>query len=161
MIAYLRQLGAHGAWADARLLAAAQAAPGDTTRVLRELAHVRGAQETWLSRIAGRPPALPVWPQLSLDELSRAGATIDAQLAELLASLTPSHMTTEVTYANSAGQRFLTPLGEILLHLFLHGQYHRGKANAALRAIDANAVGVDYIAWQRDTGANRSGTAPR
>jgi len=131
------------------MLAAAQAAVGDITTVLRELAHVRGAQETWLSRIEGRPPTLPVWPGLTLSDLARLGPALDAQMRQALASLTPQQLTAEISYANAEGQAFRTPLGEILLHLMLHGQYHRGKANAALRDIGAGAVGVDYIAWHR------------
>jgi uncharacterized damage-inducible protein DinB len=149
MIDHLRRLGAHGAWADARLLTAAQAASGDIATVVRELAHVRGAQETWLARIEGRPPTLEVWPGLTLDELANVGPTIDAQLTQALASLTPELLTAEIRYTTGAGHRSATPLGEILLHLLLHGQYHRGKANAALRHLGARAVGVDYIAWLR------------
>lgn len=153
MTDHLKRLGAHGAWADARLLAAAQAATGDLTAVLRELAHVRGAQETWLSRIEGRPPTLPVWPSLTLSELARLGPALDARLGQVLASLAPEQLTAEISYTSAAGQSFRTPIGEILLHLMLHGQYHRGKANAALRDIGAAAVGVDYIVWHRVAGA--------
>lgn len=99
--------------------------------------------------IEGRPPTLPVWPGLTLRELSRLGPALDAQLGQVLASLTPRQLTAEISYSNAAGQAFHTALGEILSHLMLHGQYHRGKANAALREIGADAVGVDYIAWQR------------
>ena len=157
MIEQLRRMGAHGTWADARLLAAAEAAAGDITDVLRELAHVRGAQETWLARIEGRPATLPVWPSLTLSELARVGPPLDAQLDRTLSALTPSGLEAQVSYVTGAGQTFRTPLADILLHLLLHGQYHRGKANAALRAIDAAAVGGDYIAWQRPTGASRAG----
>lgn len=152
MLDHLRRLNAHGVWADARLLAAAQAAGGDLTPVLRELAHVRGAQETWLSRIEGRAATLPVWPSLTLSELARVGTAVDAQLTQALSSLTPSRLAAEVRYANAAGQIFHLPAGDIILHLMLHGQYHRARANAALREIGAAAMNVDFIVWQRAGG---------
>jgi uncharacterized damage-inducible protein DinB len=153
MIQHLQRLAAHGEWADRRLLAAAQRASGDVAVVLRELAHVRGAQETWISRIEARAATLPVWPTMAPGELAEAGAMLDVSLRRLVASLTPSMLEREVTYTNSAGRAFSTPLGEILLQVLIHGQYHRGKANAALRAIGAEAVNVDYITWQREAGS--------
>lgn len=149
-IDYLQSLHAHGAWADGRLLEAARAAAGAPPEALREMCHVRGAQEVWLARIEGRVPALAVWPDLTLAELAVAGATVDAAWRAFLAELQPASLGQQVEYSNSAGRAFSTPLGEILLHLMTHGQYHRGKANAALRAAGADAPGLDYIMWQRE-----------
>lgn len=56
-----------------------------------------------------------------------------------------------VSYRNVAGEPFATPLGDILLHVMLHAQYHRGKANAALR-VAGRAAAVDYILWHRSRG---------
>lgn len=150
VIAQFQRLARHGAWADARLLAAARRAEGDRSTVLRELAHVRGAQETWLARIEGRPSTLPVWPTLSLAELETVGQTVDATMHAVLAGLTATALAGEVAYTTSAGVAHRTPLVDVLLQLFTHGQYHRGKANAALRAIGAEAAGVDFISWARE-----------
>jgi uncharacterized damage-inducible protein DinB len=147
-----RRLGRHGEWADARLLASARAATGDLGVVLRELAHIRGAQETWLSRIEGRPSTLPVWPTLTLDELAALAPDLDAAMRITLDRLTVADLSRVIAYTNSAGVAFETPVGEIIVHLLSHGQYHRGKANAALRAIGAEVMVVDYIVWQRQGG---------
>ncbi|MGE0359482.1 MAG: DinB family protein [Vicinamibacterales bacterium] len=151
MIDELQRLGRHGEWADARLLKAARQASGDLAVVLRELGHVRAAQEIWLSRIDGRAATLPVWPTLGLDELAAAGASIDAAMGKTLGALTPEALTREIAYKTSAGVTYRTAVGDILLHVLTHGQYHRGKANAALRAIGAEAANVDFITWLRET----------
>lgn len=165
LLRHLASLRAHGEWADARLLGAADGitANGITadatpaaTAVLRELAHVRGAQEIWLSRIEGRPATIPVWPDYDAATLAQAGAVIDARLRRLFATLTPDALAQEIAYTNLQGLPFRTELGDILLHLLMHGQYHRGKANAALREAGAATVGVDYIAWHRESGAPTS-----
>jgi uncharacterized damage-inducible protein DinB len=155
MIDHLVRLAAHSGWADARLFDAAQRATGDTAAVLRELAHIRGAQETWLSRIDGRAATLPVWPTMTLEELARTGAELDRLLRRLVTGLTPAMLEREVVYTTTTGRTFVTPLADILLQVLTHGQYHRGKANAALRAMGAEAVAVDYIAWQREIGITR------
>jgi uncharacterized damage-inducible protein DinB len=150
MMEHLQRLGRHGEWADARLLQAARRATGDVTVVLRELAHVRGAQETWVSRIEGRPATLPVWPTLNLAELEAQAPKVDAAMRNLLGSLTDSALTRVVSYTNSAGTAYTTAVGDCLLQLLTHGQYHRGKANAAFRAIGAEPVNVDFITWVRE-----------
>lgn len=146
LVAHLAALQRHGEWADRRLLEALRSVV--SPEALRECAHVRGAQETWLARIEGRPATLPVWPELTVEELAHQGAGIDAGWRRFLADLDASRLGTAIAYRNSAGDSFATPLGEILLHVMLHGQYHRGKANAALRAA-GTPVGLDYILWQR------------
>lgn len=153
LITHLRALRAHGAWADARLLAAVRAADHPDPDAVRELSHVRGAQEIWLARIEGRAATLPVWPTLTVDELERAGRSVDAALAELFERLDEASLERGVSYVNTAGQQFSTPVGGILLHLLTHGQYHRGKANVALRDAGAEPVGVDYIVWLREQAA--------
>jgi uncharacterized damage-inducible protein DinB len=120
--------------------------------VLRELAHVRGAQETWLSRIDGRAATLPVWPTMTIEELARTGAGLDQQLQQLVTTLTPAMLERDVVYATTTGRTFTTPLADILLQVLTHGQYHRGKANALLSAMGAAPIAVDYIAWQREPG---------
>lgn len=149
-VEHLRSLYTHGEWADQRLLRAARGAATPVPEALRELAHVRGSQEVWLARIERRVPTLPVWPELTLAELELAGASVDAAWRLRLADLDAEALHRQVEYTSSTGRAFITPLGEILLHLMTHGQYHRGKANAALRTAGAEAAGVDYILWHRE-----------
>lgn len=131
------------------MLAVLIAAGVPVPEALRELAHVRGSQEVWLSRIEQRPAVVPVWPELSLDQLAAAGQAIDLGYRRLLDGLSAADLTRVVSYTNSAGQSFDTPLEEILLHVMLHAQYHRGKANVALRQAGLVPAGVDYILWRR------------
>lgn len=150
-IKHVRDLQTHGEWADGKLLFAAQSAMAPIPIVMRELAHVRGAQEIWLSRIENRASTLPVWPTLSVDELGRTGQAIDVGLRTFCEQLDAATLDRVVAYTNTAGQMFSTPLDQILLHLFTHGQYHRGKANVALRDAGVEPASVDYIQWQRET----------
>jgi uncharacterized damage-inducible protein DinB len=148
MVSHLTAMHEHGMWADRRLLGLLQATAN--AAALRECAHIRGAQETWLSRIEQRTPALPVWPELSVAGLATHGDAIDAGWSSFLTALREADLDTTVTYRNSAGDTFTTPLRDILLHVMLHGQYHRGKAIAAIRGAGTELHGVDYILWQRE-----------
>jgi uncharacterized damage-inducible protein DinB len=143
---HLVGLRQHGEWADRRLIDAVRAAHAPLA--VRELAHIRGAQELWLARIEQRAPILPVWPDTSVEELATIGVAVDTAWRRLFDTLTDDGLSRAVSYKSIAGDPFTTPLGEILLHTMLHGQYHRGKANAALGVAGGSPVSVDYILWQ-------------
>jgi uncharacterized damage-inducible protein DinB len=74
----------------------------------------------------------------------------------VLAGCVGEALAREVTYTNTAGETFTTPLVDILLHVALHGQYHRGKVNASLRAAGEAPAPSDYIFWVRGVPAARS-----
>lgn len=151
--AHLERLYDHGAWADARLLAAIRSAPVAVPEALREAAHVRGAQEVWLARIEARAPSLAIWPELDVAGLASEGARLDAAWAELVAELDEDRLAQPVTSTNSRGVVSTSPVEDIALHVAAHGHYHRGKANAALRAAGATPAPLDFIYWRRQLAA--------
>lgn len=146
MLEKLRQLWSHAAWADREILKVVSAAEGE---IRRELAHVIGAEEVWLARIEGRSPRAPVWPELPFDELVQLLEDTHERYANYFAGLAVSDLSTSVSYTNSAGVSFETPLADILLHVALHGQYHRGKINLMLRERGLQPAPTDYIAFVR------------
>ena len=61
-----------------------------------------------------------------------------------------------VAYTNTAGLSFENSIQDILLHVALHGQYHRGKVNLILRQAGHSPAPTDYIAYVRGTAAART-----
>lgn len=149
MIELLRRLFSHLAWADGRALEALRAAQGEHARAQELLAHVAGSEGVWLARIEGRPPEVAVWPALSLDECEQLGRRVRAGYDALLARLDEAALARPVHYRNSAGLEFDTPVVDILLHVALHGAYHRGQVALLLRSAGAAPLPSDYIAWAR------------
>jgi len=161
------RLWRHAEWADAAVLAALDRVPEPPADALREYAHVIGAEEVWLARIEGRAPRIPVWPAVERAALPALAAQLRDGYARLLATLDEAALAQTVPYTNSAGQAFETPIGDILLHVALHGQYHRGKVNLLLRQAHAEPAPVDFIAFvrgapaARQAGEGRRPPAPR
>jgi uncharacterized damage-inducible protein DinB len=145
----LRRLWDHCAWADAALLVALEIADDLPAAALKEYAHVIGAEEVWLSRVEGRPATVPVWPDLALSEVRALAERVRAGYSALLATLDGARLTSVVAYTNTTGRSFETPLIDILLHVMLHAQYHRGKVNLLLRQADLAPAPVDYIGFVR------------
>jgi uncharacterized damage-inducible protein DinB len=145
----VRRLWEHAAWADEVLLAAIQQVQPPPAHAWREYAHVLGAESVWLDRLLQRPARFAVWPELSPAEASELAASLRAEYTAYVDALTPEAMNARVHYVNSAGQSFDTPASDILLHVALHGQYHRGKINLLLRQAGLAPAPTDYIAFAR------------
>jgi uncharacterized damage-inducible protein DinB/MOSC domain-containing protein YiiM len=149
MMDALRRLAAHLRWADQRVLAALRRTAAPPARARELYLHVLGAEEVWLARIEGRPPLAAVWPELSLEDAGALAARTHDALDRLIAGLDAAGLAREVAYTNSAGQAFRTPVGEILLHVCLHGVNHRGQISQLLRQAGADPVPTDYIEFVR------------
>jgi len=118
----------------------------------RLLAHLVYAERIWLDRIADGTTDQPVWP--TTDELPPLGAIRALQretLRDAWALLSDEGLEVDrwVSYLNSSGTRFETRLGDILLHVALHGAYHRGQVARALRQGGWEPVNTDFITWVR------------
>jgi len=157
-VAQLRRLWDHAAWADAILLTTLEALPaGPPAAVLREYAHVLGAEEVWLARLERRAPRVPVWPELTLTEVGTLAREVRAGYTRYLAALDEAELSQGVDYTNSAGRAFTTAVADILLHVVLHGQYHRGKVNLLLRQAELTPAPVDFISYVRGVPAATAG----
>lgn len=157
----IRRLWQHMRWADRRLLAAVTDAPAAGPTAVREMAHILGAEETWLARMEGRQPRAAVWPEVGLDDLGRLlEATHEAGDA-YIEGLEEGDLGHAVEYANSASEEFTQTVEEILAHVALHGQYHRGKVNLLLRRAGCQPAPCDYIAWLRGAPAATEADAAR
>jgi len=83
------------------------------------------------------------------------------RLTTFVTRLAPEDLGRGVTYRNSAGQQFTSAVEDILLHLCLHGAYHRGQIAWALRRGGAIPVSTDFIAFVRGAPAATRGKDTR
>jgi len=150
---HLLRLLAHQAWADTRALDALGRSTPPAPQILRLLAHVLGAEHIWLARLRGVPAARAVWPELDLTECRRLALENELGYRELIFGLAPADLRRIVSYRNSAGQDLDTAVEDILLHVFLHGAYHRGQVAQRLRLEGSVPEATDYIGFARGTPA--------
>ena len=148
----LRRRTAYNGWANRRLAAALTDAD---PQPLRWMAHVAAAERLWLRRIAGDQPTsttAEIWPTLDAATCRQRVVAASEALAAVVAGLDTPGLAAEAVYRNSAGVAYRTLVLDVLDHVLLHSQYHRGQANAALRAAGAEPVPVDFIVWVREGG---------
>ena len=158
---HLSKLISHLAWADDRVLAALRSATAPDPDCLDLFAHVLAAEHVWLARLKGAVPHHPVWPSLSLEQCAGLVQANQRELSAFVAALAPADLPRDVTYTNSAGQTFTSSVEDILLHVCLHGCYHRGQIAWAQRHGGGVPMPTDYIAFVRGAPAATRDAARR
>jgi uncharacterized damage-inducible protein DinB len=154
---HLRRLFDHMAWADAKAIGALRKSRGATELAQSELSHILGVEHVWLTRLEQRPATVAVWPTLTVDDCEKLAKQNRAEFLEFLDQQDAESLERTVHYRNSAGAEFDTKISDILLHVALHGSYHRGKVAAALRTCGAEPAPTDYISFVRGVPAATRG----
>jgi uncharacterized damage-inducible protein DinB len=155
---HIESLYSHLVWADERALQALEMSHGEPPRALEIFNHVLGAEAEWLARLEQRPCDLAIWPSLDLAQCRAAAARNRAQYAAYLSRLSPNDLGLLIRYRNSRGAEFDSRIEDILIHVAMHGSYHRGQVALLIRGAGAEPNATDYIAFVRGVAAaTRSG----
>jgi uncharacterized damage-inducible protein DinB len=146
MDARLKRMLQQAEWADRALLGAVEKAGPASARVL---AHVLAAEVIWLARLEGREwHTTPIWPEWGLAECRTRSEEVHRGLETFLERLGGDDPV--VHYANQSGRSFENRASDILLHLFLHGAYHRGQIALLARQGGGEPVNTDLITLARE-----------
>ncbi|MEK3735226.1 MULTISPECIES: DinB family protein [Paenibacillus] len=141
----------HMYWADGRILEALEESGTKDKDLLKLVRHVAVAEQVWLSRLQGKGSMQYVlWEEAAnLTEIRTMFEDNAKQYRVYMEGLKESELDEMVDYTNQSGVPFQTSVRDILLQVLLHGQYHRGQINRALRLESAEPVQIDYITFAR------------
>jgi len=156
MVETIRQLIAYGGWANARILTEVSPSSRRHQKALHLLAHLLVSEKIWLLRLKREDTsAINKSPELSFAECENLANENQRSYTGLLGSLNEDKLNSLVTYRNFKGTEFHTPVGEILMHVALHGTYHRGQIAIAMRAEGGIPVDTDFITFVRYRGGSQ------
>lgn len=154
MLDVILDLYRHMAWADAEHWRALLAhGPAREDPDLRErLLHLHGAQEVWLGRFQGL--AQPVrWPKVEdyprIEDLRHYAGACHAAFQAWLPLLKAEDLGRELRFTNLAGEAVVQGLGDALVQVPMHSQYHRGQNATRMRALGGAMPATDYAFWTR------------
>jgi uncharacterized damage-inducible protein DinB len=116
---------------------------------LRLLAHIIGAQWLWLARLRNEKPRMGVWPELTLDQ---CGSELDPLRGAWTYILQHVDHDSTIDYRNTKGEQWTSSVDDVLMHVILHGSYHRGQIATVVRQGGETPAYTDYIQATR-TGA--------
>lgn len=145
----LLRLLAHMRWADGLVADALTIDPMPDPEAVRLLAHIAAAEHLWYARIHQRPPEVAVWPALSVSEAREMAAHHADLFDALVAGADERALARRVTYRNSAGRAYESSVADIVMHVSMHGGYHRGQIARQLRAAGREPPYTDYIQFTR------------
>lgn len=113
-------------------------------------AHILAAQQIWLTRLQNENwRHLAVWPAYDLGQVKKIHTRQLSLWEDYLKTLTGPGLSSVVSYHNSSGKLFETPIGKVLDHVLLHGAYHRGQIALLLRQGGFQPPATDYIVYTR------------
>ncbi|MCD9021928.1 DinB family protein [Cohnella silvisoli] len=141
----------HLYWANARILDSLEESETKNKDLLKLVRHVAVAERVWLSRLQGKGSfQYSLWEEA--EDLTAIRTMFEEnaeQYRAYIEGLEESELDEMIDYANQSGVPFRTSVRDILSHVLLHGQYHRGQINRALRIESAEPAQVDYITFAR------------
>ena len=140
----------HLHWANQRILKSLQNDGEGNKQATNLFSHILLAENVWFTRISGKDSShLPIWAEVSIESCIDLVNQNNHNFTDLLSKLSNSELDQLVSYKNSKGAEFHTSKRDILTHVALHGQYHRGQINQLQRAADLEPINVDFIKFAR------------
>jgi uncharacterized damage-inducible protein DinB len=138
----------HVNWANQRILQTLQSIGKGNHEVNRLFSHILFGERIWISRLQGLDSSqLPVWSDIGIEICAELLMLNEVSFKEYLTDLVEPDLDNLIFYTNSKGTEFKHSVRDILTHVALHGQYHRGQINSKLRATSFEPVNIDFIKY--------------
>ena len=140
----------HLNWANQCILETLQSIEDENQEVNRLFSHILFAEKVWITRLQGLDSSgLPIWLEVDMEVCAELVMQNEESLTTFLTNLANSDLDKLIIYSNSKGTEFKNSIRDILTHIALHGQYHRGQINSRLRADGIEPVNIDFITFLR------------
>ena len=107
-----------------------------------------------MNRLTGEgpvPEALDTIPYPAFADLWQARQELDMRIKSTIADFSAEYMSASCTYTPiSSPVQTVTPVTDILTHLFNHQTHHRGQAHTILTALGRPSAIIDLIYFMRE-----------
>ena len=139
-------------WADEQVLDALEAAGAperdELAAAMELISHSLRAQTMWLTRVTGTGDPPDLWTTDDLATCRQRSTECTEQWLGVLAST--DDLSAPVTYRNTKGTSFSTPLHVIVDHVVNHATHHRAQIARCLRQAGESPPATDYISYARE-----------
>lgn len=115
---------------------------------MQRMSHILHGERAWFQRIAGREPDREIWNTLNVTELREILDHHERTYSALL----QGDLQRVVAYTRFTGERYASPIADILAHLVTHGAHHRGQLAARVAGTGLEPVNTDFIQFCLATG---------
>jgi uncharacterized damage-inducible protein DinB len=141
----------HLNWANQRIFETLQSMDENNQEVWRLFSHILNAEKIWITRLRGLDSSsLVIWSDVDREICAELIKQNKESFAAFFTHLDNADLDTIRAYTNSKGTEFMNSVRDVLTHVALHGQYHRGQINTRLRAAGIEPVNIDFITFVRE-----------
>ena len=145
MLEYLREMFLYDDWANHEALSSLMEMEHPPERARKVMAHIVAAELLWMARLQQGQQKTPVWPEFGLSDCEHQLRELRQGWELFLAGMTDSDLDREIAYTNSKGEQYANAVRDILMHVLMHGTYHRGQIAAAVRDRAGEPAYTDFI----------------
>lgn len=146
----IQRMYEHLHWANLHIFETLQNIKGEKNEVCGLFSHILSAEKVWFARLQGIDSSqIPIWSDMNMLQCAELIMQNEMTITTYLTNLNESDLDRLVAYKNSKGIEFKNSVRDILMHVAMHGQYHRGQINTRLRATGNVPVNVDFINFVR------------
>jgi uncharacterized damage-inducible protein DinB len=145
MLDYLRQMFLYDDWANREALRSLLEMEHPPERARKVMAHIVAAELLWMGRLQQQTQKAAVWPEFGLDDCERWLPELRRAWEEYLSGLQDAALDSEIAYTNSRGEAYSNAIRDVLMHVLMHGVYHRGQIAAAVRDRAGEPAYTDFI----------------
>lgn len=140
----------HEHWANLQVLGMLDGIPVIPEKAMSIFNHLVAAHENWYARVTGVSPGVEIWwDNADREQWRILLAKYHSQWMQLISG--EEGLNRSVSYKNSKGTPFTNSVEEIVLHLCMHSQYHRGQVVTLVRHLVESPPSTDFIAFLRLT----------
>ena len=138
----LRRWLRYNVWANRETLKSLDDAAPESA--LKRMAHIVAAEALWLDRVEGKSSGA-VWPKLPIAEIAKLITNNDGRWQKSMRESGETWETRKVPYKNSKGEPWSSSVADIIQHVVIHAEHHRGQIASDLRAAGWEPAYTDFI----------------
>jgi uncharacterized damage-inducible protein DinB len=109
--------------------------------LLQRMSHILLGEQAWFQRLAGSDPDRNIWNVMALSQVRDKQREHQRVYAEFL----NGDLGRVIDYTRFTGERYQSPVSDILLHLTLHGTHHRGQMAINVSGKGLKPINTDFI----------------
>ena len=140
----------HMKWADISVLNLLEKQNIREGKVIELISHIVISEDTCYKRITNEFYENRFWDLLSLEECKRMVEQTSAKYLKYILALPDNEFQKKISYKNSRGIDYITPVEDIITHVAYHGMYHRGQIMLLMRSGGHDVAATDYAMYVRE-----------
>jgi uncharacterized damage-inducible protein DinB len=138
---YISRLTAYSSWANGVWIDFIERNRPADEFLAGRMTHILLGEDAWFRRIASSPVDPNVWSAFTFHQMRERLANH----RDMYDSLLRGDLHRVVEYTRFTGEKYRSPISDILVHLSHHGAHHRGQMATYASAQGVTPVNTDFI----------------